>query len=163
MRARVPNFAKSGKPKFTNNEKRTGFFSKKEIKIKDIEKERDFKDREALPPKQRPSFAQLPHPASFSTLYQLHQMQSGVLGTVSKRGNFQRQNSQPEPYSIWHSKSFESGIGKDVLKIQNLPPNLNSSILDAQPPYPIYGRLPTPARGYVPIIPKTKIFVGDWE
>lgn len=85
-------------------------FSKKDNKSK--EKEKDLKDKEPVPPKQRLSFAQMPHPASFSTLYQLHQMQNGMLGTISKKGNFHRHNSQPEPHNMWHTKSYESGIGK---------------------------------------------------
>lgn len=103
----MPNFAKViAKKTETVNEKKTSFFSKKD---NPKEKEKDSKE------KQRSSFSQMPHPASFSTLYQLHQIQNGMLGTVSKRGNFQRHNSQPEPYAIWHAKSFESGIGKKKL------------------------------------------------
>lgn len=30
-------------------------------------------------------------------------------------------------------------------------------------PYPIYGRLPTTARGYVPVMPRRIGYVGDWE
>lgn len=113
MRARVPNFAKANasiKINETINEKKTSFFGKKESKPKE-------KEKDSTAPKQRLSYAQMPHPASFSTLYQLHQMQNGMLGTVSKRGSqggsFQRHNSQPEPYAMWHAKSFESGIGKN--------------------------------------------------
>jgi len=145
LRARVPNFAKANtKSNGTISDKKTSFFGKKESKSKD--KEKDLKDKEVVMPKQRPSFAQMPHPASFSTLYQLHQMQNGMLGTVSKRGNFQRHKSQPEPYSMWHAKSYESGIDAEL-----------------ESPYPIYGRLPTPSRGYVPVVPRTKVFVGEWE
>ena len=129
MRARVPNFVKMNtKNNGTMNEKKTSFFGKKENKSKD--KEKDLKDKEIVLPKQRPSFVQMPHPASFSTLYQLHQMQNGTLGTVSKRGNFQRHKSQPEPYtssSIWHAKSFESGIGMNV-KILHTDINLNCNL-----------------------------------
>lgn len=95
------------------NEKKTSFFGKKENKTK--EKEKDSKDKETVALKPRSSYPQMPHPASFSTLYQLHQIQNGMLGTVSKRGTFQRQHSQPEPYAMWHAKSFESGIGKKNL------------------------------------------------
>lgn len=37
-------------------------------------------------------------------------------------------------------------------------------LLDAEldPAYPIYGRLPAPSRGYVPVVPRT-MYVGDWE
>lgn len=113
LRARVPNFAKiNTKSNGTISEKKTSFFGKKESKSKD--KEKDLKDKELVLPKQRPSFAQMPHPASFSTLYQLHQMQNGMPGTVSKKGNFQRHKSQPEPYTMWHAKSYESGIGKMI-------------------------------------------------
>lgn len=77
-----------------------------------LNKNGDNKSKEKDYSKQRPSFAQLPHPASFSTLYQLHQIQNGMLhGTISKQGAFHRHNSQHEPY-MWHAKSFESGIGK---------------------------------------------------
>lgn len=111
LRARVPNFAKqNGKTNGTISEKKTSFFGKKDNKSK--EKEREVKEKETVQPKQRPSTVQMPHPASFSTLYQLHQMQNGTLGTVSKRGTYQRHNSQPEPYNMWHAKSYESGIGK---------------------------------------------------
>lgn len=111
LRARVPNFAKqNGKTNGTISEKKTSFFGKKDNKSK--EKEKDVKEKETVQPKQRPSTVQMPHPASFSTLYQLHQMQNGTMGTVSKRATYQRHNSQPEPYSMWHAKSYESGIGK---------------------------------------------------
>lgn len=91
------------------NEKKTSFFGKKDNKSSK-EKEKETKDKESMSvAKQRPSFAQLPHPASFSTLYQLHQVQNA---TMSKKGNFQRHNSQPDAsYNMWHAKSYESGIG----------------------------------------------------
>lgn len=112
LRARVPNFAKvNTKTNGTINDKKTSFFGKKEGKSKD--KEKDLKDKEVVLPKQRPSYAQMPHPASFSTLYQLHQMQNGMLGTVSRKANYQRHKSQPESYNMWHAKSYESGIGKN--------------------------------------------------
>lgn len=42
---------------------------------------------------------------------------------------------------------------------------INLEILDAEleSPYPIYGRHPMTPRGYVPVVPRTKVFVGDWE
>lgn len=131
MKARVPNFAKvngninnsNSKVNGTLNEsKKISFFGKKDSskskekekekeKEKDVKDTKEVKDRESTSPKQRPSVAHMPHPASFSTLYQLHQMQNGVLnGTVKHNGNIHRHNSQPEPY-IWHAKSYESGIG----------------------------------------------------
>lgn len=77
-----------------------------------MEKEKDVvKDKESSSPKQRPSIAQMPHPASFSTLYQLHQMQNGMLNGTVKHGAYLRHHSQPEPY-MWHAKSFDNGIGK---------------------------------------------------
>lgn len=122
LRARVPNFAAkaNGKTNGTISEKKTSFFGKKDNKSKDKEKEKE-KEKEpketVTPPKQRPSYAQMPHPASFSTLYQLHQMQNGMMDTISRRGTFQRHNSQPVPvhpqYNMWHAKSYESGIGKN--------------------------------------------------
>lgn len=112
MRARVPNFGKVNvnnvnnvKNNGTLGEKKPSIFSKVANKLKD-------KDPAS---KQRPSVAQLPHPASFSTLYQLHQMQNGTINHNSKNGIFQRHNSQPEPY-IWHAKSYESGIGKFLVE-----------------------------------------------
>lgn len=106
MRARVPNFGKVNvKSNGTLGEKKPSIFSKVANKLKD-------KDPAS---KQRPSVVHLPHPASFSTLYQLHQMQNGTINHNSKNnGIFQRHNSQPEPY-IWHAKSYESGIGKFFL------------------------------------------------
>lgn len=103
LRARVPNFAKTKlKPNENLSDKKSSF----------LNKNGDNKSKEKDYSKQRPSFAQLPHPASFSTLYQLHQIQNGMLhGTISKQGAFHRHNSQHEPY-MWHAKSFESGIGK---------------------------------------------------
>lgn len=136
MRARVPNFAAkangNGKTNGTISEKKTGFFGKKDSKSKEKEKEKEKEPKEAVtPPKQRPSYAQMPHPASFSTLYQLHQMQNGMMDTISRRGTFQRHNSQPVPvhpqYNMWHAKSYESGIGKKTsekfvqLQVNNLP------------------------------------------
>lgn len=124
MRARVPNFVKeqqNGKIANGTVVEKKGFFSKSDKKPKEVEKEREkdssssgnSKGKETLTPRQRPSVVKMPHPASFSTLYQLHQMQNGMLGTVSKRTTFQRQNSQPEPhYPMWAAKSYESGIGK---------------------------------------------------
>lgn len=110
LRARVPNFGKmNNKNNGTINEKKTSFFGKKDFKTKD--KEKDYKEKDFVLPKQRSSFVQMPHPASFSTLYQLHQMQNGILDTASKRGNFQRHKSQPDQYNMWHAKSYESGIG----------------------------------------------------
>jgi hypothetical protein len=118
-------------------------------------------------PKQRPSVAQLPHPASFSTLYQLHQMQNGLLnGTVKHNGIFQRHHSQPEPY-MWHAKSYGDGLGelpknKINYSFNKFFPNKgDADFVDAA--YPIYGRLPTPARGYVPVTPRRMGYVGDWE
>jgi hypothetical protein len=114
----VPNFAAKANAKSTGTvtEKKTSFFGKKESKSKDKDKEKEKEPKETVTPKQRPSYAQMPHPASFSTLYQLHQMQNGVMDTISRRGTFQRHNSQPVPvhpqYNMWHAKSYESGIGK---------------------------------------------------
>jgi hypothetical protein len=169
----VPNFVAKANTKTngTVTEKKMSFFGKKDSKSKDKEKEKE-KEKEpkeaVTPPKQRPSYAQMPHPASFSTLYQLHQMQNGMMDTMSRRGTFQRHNSQPVPvhphYNMWHAKSYESGIGK-LLNFKLLR-GTHDSLLDAEleSPYPIYsGRLPTPARGYVPIVPRQKVFVGDWE
>lgn len=34
---------------------------------------------------------------------------------------------------------------------------------DLESPYQIYGRLPTPSRGYVPVVPRRMGYVGDWE
>lgn len=122
LRARVPNFAKmNGNAISSSSEKKGGFFSKIDRKPKEIvEKEKEPKSRDSVTPKHRQSTVQMPHPASFSTLYQLHQTQNGLVGTISKKGTFQRHNSQPE-YSMWHAKSFESGIGEltlDVLQPQ---------------------------------------------
>lgn len=120
MKARVPNFVKQN-GKITNGTvvEKKGFFSKSDKKPKEVEKEEkkdstgNSKGKETLTPRQRPSVVKMPHPASFSTLYQLHQMQNGMLGTVSKRTTFQRNNSQPEPhYPMWAAKSYESGIGE---------------------------------------------------
>lgn len=135
LKARVPNFAKAaaianGKTNGTISEKKS-FFGKKDkdsnkSKDKDKEKEKDLKEKEkekdlkekpeSISPKQRPSVAQMPHPASFSTLYQLHQMQNGILhgGTMKPNGIFQRHNSTPEQYHMWHAKSYESGIGMKI-------------------------------------------------
>lgn len=115
MRARVPNFAKMNGNNATSStvDRKSGFFSKKQPK-ETIEKEKDPKSKESVTPKQRQSTVQMPHPASFSTLYQLHQMQNGAMGTISKKGTFQRHNSQPSDYSMCHAKSFESGIGELV-------------------------------------------------
>ncbi|CRK99486.1 CLUMA_CG012805, isoform A [Clunio marinus] len=140
LRARVPNFAKAnGKSSGSGSEKKTSFFSKKDNKPK----EKESKDASQKP---RFSYAQMPHPASFSTLYQLHQMQTNGVGTVSKKASYHRHSSQPEPYNLWLAKSYESGIDSDL-----------------GPQHSIYGRLPTPARGYVPVVPRTRVFVGDWE
>lgn len=85
---------------------------KEKDKDKDKEKEKDVKEKESVSPKQRPSIAQMPHPASFSTLYQLHQMQNGMPnGTIKHNAAFHRHFSHPDPY-MWHAKSYESGIGK---------------------------------------------------
>ncbi|CAO1407305.1 unnamed protein product [Diamesa serratosioi] len=138
MRARVPNFGKVNvKSNGTLGEKKPSIFSKVASKLKD-------KDPAS---KQRPSVAQLPHPASFSTLYQLHQMQNGTINHPnhnSKNGIFQRHNSQPEPY-IWHAKSYESGIDTEY-----------------ESQYQIYGRLPNPGRGYIQQPPRG-MYVGEWE
>lgn len=174
----MPNFvAKAAKATAKTNgtvsEKKMSFFGKKDSKSKDKEKEKE-KEKETkesvTPPKQRPSYAQMPHPASFSTLYQLHQMQNGMMDTMSRRGTFQRHNSQPVPvhphYNMWHAKSYESGIGKKLNSNNLRDSHVLHPFLDAEleSPYPIYnGRLPAPARGYVPIVPRQKIFVGDWE
>jgi len=194
MRARVPNFGKkqpttaavaaaaavvaptNGKSNGTISEKKSsGFFSKSgsKSKEKEKEKEKDKKEKEAsTSPKHRPSVAQLPHPASFSTLYQLHQMQNGMLGgtmngTMNKNGTFMRHNSQPEPY-IWHAKSYESGIGESAFGLDCGKCSLLNSrfvLVDAEleSPYPIYGRYPAaPGRGYVPVQPRA-MYVSDWE
>jgi hypothetical protein len=181
MKARVPNFAKANGKATVNEKKSSGFFSskkdskskekdkEKEKDVKDKEKEKDAKDKESSSPKQRsPPVAHMPHPASFSTLYQLHQMQNGMLtGTMKHNGIFHRHNSQPEPF-MWHAKSYESGIGNDshdffsFFKMCVILNNLHLLDAEMEPAYPIYGRLPTPARGYVPVVPRT-MYVGDWE
>lgn len=114
---------KSSVSSFFSSKNKDGSKSKEKEKDKEkekVEKEKEkdvVKDKEASSPKQRPSVAQLPHPASFSTLYQLHQMQNGMLnGTMKHNGIFQRHNSQPEPY-MWHAKSYDNGLGK-ALKLR---------------------------------------------
>lgn len=105
----MPNFARKN-AKASVVEKKQGFLGKSDRKSKE---EKDY-----VTGKQRPSQVQMPHPASFSTLYQLHQMQNGGKGPVNKREEFQRQSSQPEnsmqgnPYYMWHAKSYESGISE---------------------------------------------------
>lgn len=180
LRARVPNFVAKANTKTngTITEKKMSFFGKKDSnkskekeKEKEKEKDKDKESKESTPPKQRPSYAQMPHPASFSTLYQLHQMQNGMMDTMSRRGTFQRHNSQPVPvhphYNMWHAKSYESGIGnilKNFRKLMKILKFFTFLDTELESPYPIYsGRLPTQARGYVPIVPRQKVFVGDWE
>lgn len=161
----MPNFAKmNGNASSSSAEKKGGFFTKIDRKPKEIvEKEKELKTRDSVTPKHRQSTVQMPHPASFSTLYQLHQMQNGLVGTISKKGTFQRQNSQPQ-YNMWHAKSYESGIGEFGLKRFETQRLFNIFIDgEFESPYPIYGRLPAPGRGYVPVMPRTKVFVGDWE
>jgi hypothetical protein len=95
-----------------NKESKLKEKDKEKDKAEKVEKEKDApKDKELSSSKQRPSVAQMPHPASFSTLYQLHQMQNGMLNGTVKGGIYQRHHSQPEPY-MWHAKSYENGIGK---------------------------------------------------
>lgn len=152
----MPNFARQN-AKSSVVEKKPGFLAKNDRKSKE---EKDYSVA-----KQRPSQVQMPHPASFSTLYQLHQMQNGLAmpnGTVSKRAEFQRQHSQPENYYMWHAKSYESGISKWTRKYRlTCLINFILSDGDSETPYPIYGRLPAQAgRGYVP---RSKVYVGEWE
>lgn len=110
MRARVPNFAKQGlKPM---KDKKGIFSSKFDKKAK--EPEREVQESSAFKQQRRPSVAQMPHPASFSTLYQLHQMQNGIFDPNSKKANFQRHNSHPEHFNMWQAKSYESGISKCI-------------------------------------------------
>lgn len=96
---------------FSSNKNKAGTKSKDKEKEK-VEKEKDLSQEKEVSGKSRPVSAQMPHPASFSTLYQLHQMQNGMLnGTVKNNGILKRQSSQPEPY-MWHTKSYDHGIGK---------------------------------------------------
>lgn len=114
MSARVPNFVKQN-GKTPSKEKKSGFLSKLDKKSKESDKEKELTEKEAMQMKQQ-RYVQMPHPASFSTLYQLHQMQT-TQNTVSKKGNFSRHNSQPEQFNMWHTKSYESGISKKFLNL----------------------------------------------
>lgn len=172
MRARVPNFAKQGlKPM---KDKKGIFSSKFDKKAKETDRDRDVQESSALKQQRRPSVAQMPHPASFSTLYQLHQMQNGTFDANSKKSNFQRHNSHPEHFNMWQAKSYESGISKDIyfkIKLQ-----IKTFFIDSEleSPYSVYGRLGTPkygeayaaTRGYalgnIPR-PTNRVYVGEWE
>ncbi|KAJ8980597.1 hypothetical protein NQ317_018725 [Molorchus minor] len=51
------------------------------------------------------------------------------------------------PRTMWHTRSFESGIDSDA----------------AESPYnQIYGRLPIPTRGYIPSQSRT-MYIGEWD
>lgn len=106
---------------FSSSKNKDGSKSKDKDKEKEKEKEKEKVEKEVVkeltPPKQRPSYAQMPHPASFSTLYQLHQMQNGLLnGTIKNQQRIFRHHSQPDPY-MHHAKSYDNGIGKKNLTI----------------------------------------------
>lgn len=92
MRARVPNFGKSSKKD-----------KKEKEKEKDKEKEKEKDKQKQMTLSKRP--VQLSHPASFTSLYQLHQMQNH---TLSKQYHFNMLHQQPQ----FQFRSFESGIGE---------------------------------------------------
>lgn len=101
---------------FSSSKNKDGSKSKEKEKVEKVEKDVVVKEKESTPPKQRPSYAQMPHPASFSTLYQLHQMQNGLLnGTIKNQQRIFRHHSQPDPY-MHHAKSYDNGIGKREIK-----------------------------------------------
>ncbi|XP_060515786.1 uncharacterized protein LOC132695515 isoform X1 [Cylas formicarius] len=51
------------------------------------------------------------------------------------------------PHSMWHARSYESGIDSDAIE---------------SPYNQIYGRLPIPTRNYIPTQPRT-MFIGEWD
>ncbi len=91
-------------------------------------------------------------------------MQNGMLnGTVKQNGIFQRHHSHPEQPYMWHAKSYDNGLGKSDFKIFDyLMKSSFTGDADFDAPYQIYGRLSTPSRGYVPVVPRMG-YVGDWE
>lgn len=69
-------------------------------------------------------------------------------------------------HAMWHTRSFESGIGKRSVSFWT---DLNiyfEKCLDSdaiESPYnQIYGRLPIPTRAYIPTQPRT-MYIGEWD
>lgn len=54
---------------------------------------------------------------------------------------------QIHPHSMWHARSYESGIDSDAIE---------------SPYNQIYGRLPIPTRNYIPAQPRT-MYIGEWD
>jgi hypothetical protein len=145
LRARVPNFVKANKAnRIVDN-------NSNYISSKDLNKLMKEKEQKRVAPA--------------SAMSNFHQM----------RGNgslYPHHLPANQPYSMWHAKSYESGIGKiyfcfhyffsrfiDTL-IKNLFSVLFSSSDSEESPYQIYGRMPLPTRGYVPT---PRMYIGEWD
>lgn len=150
LRARVPNFVKANKAnRIVDNN--SNYISSKDLNK--LMKEKELK-RVA--------------PASAMTSF--HQM----------RGNgnlYPHHLPSNQPYSMWHAKSYESGIGKIYfcfhyflvyrLALSFMEVNKTcfsvvcfSSSDSEESPYQIYGRMPLPTRGYVPT---PRMYIGEWD
>lgn len=96
----------------------------------------------------------LSHPASMSSLHQLRQ-------GACNQGN--RVNSERNQ-SLWHARSFESGIGKRnkslFCSIKLIFFFSNFSDLQESPYSHLYGQVAIP-RGYVPT-PRS-MYIGEWD
>jgi hypothetical protein len=88
MKARVPNFGKSKKNDKNEKNDKNG-------------KTKDQPNPKTMTLSKKPT--QLVHPASFTSLYQLHQN-----NTLARQYHFNMVHQQPQ----WQFRSFESGIGE---------------------------------------------------
>lgn len=101
MRARVPNFVKAnGKPVVDIN---SNYISSKNLN-------KAMKDKEQQQATKRMSVAHLAHPASFTSLHQLHQMNNSSLYPLKHHQPAQSMMHQQQ--YLWHARSHESGIGE---------------------------------------------------
>lgn len=55
---------------------------------------------------------------------------------------------QMHPHTMWHTRSYESGIDSDAIE---------------SPYNQIYGRLPIPTRSFIPTNPPRTMYIGEWD
>lgn len=111
LRARVPNFVQKSK--------------------------QPVKDKDSIASK-RMSITHLQHPASLTSLHQIHQPIHPHHQLMAAHQHHQQM--------MWHARSYESGIDSELVE---------------SPYNQLYGRVPLPTRGYIP--PPRTMYIGEWD
>lgn len=119
------------------------------------------------------------HQPTFSSLYQLNQINDPRSSLYQRlhHHSYNMTPSQPRQSSMWHARSYESGIGNEILSTDfssetHIVKPLDSEFIES--PYQLYGRLPssrdTSSRGYISSnsgafrnSQQQLSYVGDWE